>query len=142
MVMCQPHMEGQSNDNAKRHGVIVLITNSDREVIIVLNLSGSLRYDMNGRKRKAYKKNNPTVKKQRVSAKSFTPVTPDRIKDIQDHYDKYPSFTSPAGKGKGTLNSKWQAEKQEISKGYTVAPAYNKGAYQVIGKNNIKDIGK
>ena len=25
---------------------------------------------------------------------------------------------------------------------HTVAPAYNKGAYQVIGKENIKDIGK
>lgn len=25
---------------------------------------------------------------------------------------------------------------------YTVAPAYNKGAYQVIGKENIKDIGR
>jgi len=32
--------------------------------------------------------------------------------------------------------------KKEISKNYTVAPAYNKGAYQVIGKNNIKDIGR
>tara|TARA_A100001015_G_C14883221_1_gene669307 strand:+ start:27 stop:314 length:288 start_codon:yes stop_codon:yes gene_type:complete len=25
---------------------------------------------------------------------------------------------------------------------YTVAPAYNKGAYQLITKNNIKDIGR
>lgn len=25
---------------------------------------------------------------------------------------------------------------------YTVAPAYNKGAYQLITKDNIKDIGK
>ena len=40
------------------------------------------------------------------------------------------------------MDTKWQQEKQEISSGYTVAPAYNKGAYQVIGKNNIKDIGK
>ena len=30
----------------------------------------------------------------------------------------------------------------EESKNFTVAPAYNKGAYQVITKNNIKDIGK
>ena len=29
-----------------------------------MNYSGSLRYDMNGRKRKAYKKNNPTSKKR------------------------------------------------------------------------------
>ena len=33
----------------------------------------------------------------------------------------------------------WKAEE---SKNFTVAPAYNKGAYQVIGKNNIKDIGR
>ena len=32
--------------------------------------------------------------------------------------------------------------KKDISSGYTIAPAYNKGAYQVIGKDNIKDIGK
>ena len=25
---------------------------------------------------------------------------------------------------------------------YTVAPAYNKGAYQVISKENVKDIGR
>jgi len=25
---------------------------------------------------------------------------------------------------------------------YTVAPAYNKGAYQLISKHNVKDIGK
>jgi|TARA_B110000444_G_scaffold232646_1_gene241490 hypothetical protein len=30
----------------------------------------------------------------------------------------------------------------EVSRSYTVAPAYNKGAYQVISKENIKYIGK
>ena len=30
--------------------------------------------------------------------------------------------------------------KLEESKNFTVAPAYNKGAYQVISKSNIKDI--
>ena len=28
------------------------------------------------------------------------------------------------------------------SKEHTIAPAYNKGAYQVISKTNIKDIGR
>jgi len=32
--------------------------------------------------------------------------------------------------------------KKEISKQYPVAPAYNKGAYQVISNNDIKHIGK
>jgi hypothetical protein len=30
----------------------------------------------------------------------------------------------------------------EESKKFTIAPAYNKGAYQVITKNNVKDIGR
>ena len=30
----------------------------------------------------------------------------------------------------------------EESKKFTVAPAYNKGAYQVITKENVKDIGR
>lgn len=29
-----------------------------------------------------------------------------------------------------------------ISSKYTIAPAYNKGAYQVISKENVKDIGR
>jgi hypothetical protein len=32
--------------------------------------------------------------------------------------------------------------KVEISKQYTIAPAYNKGAYQVIPRKEVKDIGK
>ena len=32
--------------------------------------------------------------------------------------------------------------KLQESKNFTVAPAYNKGAYQVISKSNIKDIGR
>jgi len=30
----------------------------------------------------------------------------------------------------------------EESRNFTVAPAYNKGAYQVIPRSEIKDIGK
>jgi hypothetical protein len=32
--------------------------------------------------------------------------------------------------------------KKDISKQYTVSIAYNKGAYQVIPKKEVKDIGK
>ena len=35
-----------------------------------------------------------------------------------------------------------EARKVEISKQYTIAPAYNKGAYQVIPRKEVKDIGK
>jgi hypothetical protein len=42
--------------------------------------------------------------------------------------------------GSGTVPiENWKLQE---SKNFTVAPAYNKGAYQVITKNNIKDIGK
>ena len=43
----------------------------------------------------------------------------------------------PSGGTKPVNN--WRLEE---SKNFTIAPAYNKGAYQVITKNNVKDIGK
>jgi hypothetical protein len=33
-------------------------------------------------------------------------------------------------------------KRKRIEHNFTVAPAYNKGAYQVISKDDIKDIGK
>jgi len=113
----------------------------------MMNLGGSLRYDMHGRKRKNYKKNNPTkrINTTKAGIPAVTrPVTNETLEQHKEHLRKYPSM--PMGKskadGKGTKNMSWDKERQEISKGYTVAPAYNKGAYQVIGKNNIKDIGR
>lgn len=32
--------------------------------------------------------------------------------------------------------------RKTVSSNYTVAPAYNKGAYQVISRENVKDIGR
>ena len=34
------------------------------------------------------------------------------------------------------------SKKELIPHNFTIAPAYNKGPYQVISKNNIKDIGR
>ena len=107
----------------------------------MMNLSGSLRYDMNGRKRKAYKKNNSTVKKVRPIIVTRHLVEDPIAKELADARKKYPSMSDMKGSG-GQKNHLWEKEKLEISQGYTVAPAYNKGAYQVIGKANIKDIGK
>ena len=73
----------------------------------------------------------------------YKPKENPRVQAAREHREKYPSL--PMGQafaGKGTKNDSWESEKQKISSGYTVAPAYNKGAYQVIGKNNIKDIGR
>ena len=43
----------------------------------------------------------------------------------------------PSGGTKPVNN--WRLEE---SKKFTIAPAYNKGAYQVITKNTVKDIGR
>jgi len=32
--------------------------------------------------------------------------------------------------------------RKTVSEKYTIAPAYNKGAYQVISRENVKDIGR
>ena len=51
----------------------------------------------------------------------------------------------PSRMDMGNIDSctkKDNTEKLKISAGYTIAPAYNKGAYQVITKDNVKDIGK
>ena len=42
-------------------------------------------------------------------------------------------------RGTTTLADNWRLRE---GKKFTIAPAYNKGGYQVISSNNIKDIGK
>ena len=110
----------------------------------MMNMGGSLRYDMSGRKRKNYKKNNPTTKRVQSKSEPMKPQSNTVLEAHQEHMRKYPSMPMGTSKadGKGTKNTTWDNQKKEISSGYTVAPAYNKGAYQVIGKNNIKDIGR
>ena len=83
----------------------------------MINAVGSLRYDMHGRKRKT---NSLSTKKRGCSsAGRYTPTA----EEIQEQM-------------------RFEKEKQEISKGYTIAPAYNKGAYQVVPNSEIKCIGK
>ena len=106
-------------------------------------MGGSLRYDMSGRKRKNYKKNNPTTKRVQNTNKHMKVQHNAVLEAHKEHLKKYPSMPmGSSAAGKGTVNVSWDKEKKEIGQGYTAAPAYNKGAYQVIGKSNIKDIGK
>lgn len=105
----------------------------------MINYSGSLRYDMHGRKRKVRAKTAPV----RASKSEFKPMKLSeteraRVEDSKSHREKYPS----AGMGIGSSASADTSWKVEESKNFTVAPAYNKGAYQVIGKSNVKDIGR
>ncbi len=64
--------------------------------------------------------------------------TLDRMKEAEEHRQKYPAMISTGYSP--TKND--DSYKQEVSKNYTVAIGYNKGAYQVIPKNEIKSIGK
>jgi len=94
-------------------------------------IQGSMRYSPSGRKRKtnAYKKKaQPKFVAQKT--KNFKQV--EKLENI-------PSLIhSSKTKYKNEDNS-WKVEE---SKKFTVAPAYNKGAYQVIPKGDVKWIGK
>jgi len=50
----------------------------------------------------------------------------------------YPSFDS----GGIDVSKRDRSVNTQISAKYTIAPAYNKGAYQVIPNDNVRDIGK
>ena len=104
-----------------------------------INLGNSLRYDMTGRKRKT--KSLKTKKK--CHTMSYEPLKTNstqsnRIKEIEEHRKKYPSYKSKVD----YTPQKDVSWKQEESKKFTVAPAYNKGAYQVIPRKEVKWIGK
>jgi len=45
----------------------------------------------------------------------------------------------PIRSQKPMVDNSWKAE---VSKNFTIAPAYNKGAYQVIPRGDVKHIGK
>ena len=114
-------------------------------------IKGSLNYDQYGRKRK---------RKSRSSSRSRTlgfhpsntgsnPVRDTKQRGAVAQQGErrtctakvagsIPVSSTNAGKGTAVDNS-WRVE---ISKKYTVAPAYNKGAYQVIPPSDVEHIGK
>ena len=92
-------------------------------------VQGSVNHSFSGRKRGVTKSRKMT--KKRTGA--YVPSTPYR-RETKD----YPSLE---GGSYGALK-KDTTEQAEISSKFTVAPAYNKGAYQVISKEDIKHIGQ
>jgi len=87
---------------------------------------GSLRHTPCGRKRKALPRAKRYTREfKELETKSFyrreTPVYPSA--DIKGH-------------------NTYLVEKPKLDSKYTIAPAYNKGAYQVISTENVKDIGR
>jgi ClpP class serine protease len=53
----------------------------------------------------------------------------------------YPSAETKLGNG-GTIDHKQRQERLEISKQYSIVPAYNKGPYMVVGKEDLKTAGR
>ena len=92
-------------------------------------IQGSMRYSPSGRKRKtnAYKKK---------AQPKFVAQKTKKLKQVE----KLAEIPSMKSTGHCTVeDTSW---KVEASKSFTVAPAYNKGAYQVIPKGDVKWIGK
>ena len=101
-----------------------------------------MNYDQHGRRRKK------SARMRRSSSglghHSFTVATRDHaphaspvLEASRKHREKYPSL--PIGEYKPDIDKSYQ---KEISNQYTVSIPYNKGAYQVIPKDEVKHIGK
>lgn len=91
---------------------------------------GSMNHTYSGRKKKRLS----TAKKKRT----FSPLKVEQ--PYRRETPDYPSVSVTAQVANTSATS--TSYKREISSKYTIAPAYNKGAYQVISRENIKDIGK
>jgi len=92
---------------------------------------GSMNHTFSGRKKVRLQ----AAKSGRISVKSLNvAASPSYRRDTVS----YPSVEEA-----GAVSSRDMSDyKAEISSKYTIAPAYNKGAYQVISRDNVKHIGK
>ena len=90
-------------------------------------VQGSMRYTTSGRKRK-------TNVWRKVKPQAFVSES---VKKQVVKLDEIPSMKSTGHCT--TADNSWKVEE---SKKFTVAPAYNKGAYQVIPRGDVKWIGK
>lgn len=88
---------------------------------------GSLRHTYSGRKRK------PLPKAKRYEPK-FEPL------QVTEPYRRETKHYRSADDGVGICEAPDRSYAQNAS--FTIAPAYNKGAYQVISSENVKDIGR
>ena len=54
----------------------------------------------------------------------------------------YHSLSNSTNLGGGTIDVKTQMERIEVSKQYSIVPAYNKGPYMVVSKEDLKTAGR
>ena len=95
-------------------------------------VKGSLNYDQFGRKRK----------KKTTKARKSTNQRTKTFKRSINTTNSSNNTIYPSAKPTEYKTPEDTSYKKEISKQYTVSIAYNKGAYQVIPKSEVKDIGK
>ena len=100
-------------------------------------IKGTLNYEQHGRRRKTVKAKRKT---NRSKWKSIGAVAQSAERRLCTAKVESSNLSSSTNAGKGTkVDNSW---KLEISKKYTIAPAYNKGAYQVIPREDVEHIGK
>lgn len=92
---------------------------------------GSIGHTYSGRKRKTTR-----------SRKTKLVVRSTATMPSYSNYRETPNYPSNTSASCNTTVDPQREEKLKIAQNYTVAVAYNKGAYQVISKANVKDIGK
>jgi hypothetical protein len=91
-------------------------------------VSGSINYTTSGRKRK-------TLRNSRNKPFGCEPIPTYEHPRRTKHIPSLSTSLCQTTKADTTMQ-------QEVSSTYTIAPAYNKGAYQVISKSSLKDIGR
>lgn len=89
---------------------------------------GSMNYTYSGRKRKTVRSTS-----KRIVSKGLYTAPQTYRRDVPNY---------PSKEDVGFAVVKDSSYKKEISSKYTIAPAYNKGAYQVISRENVEDIGR
>ncbi len=112
----------------------------------MLDFSGSLRYDMHGRKRKTKALSKPKKYHTKYHTPNFDKPVNRNKQVLQEYKDKYLVKSAPLmsdyDRAKEMQREQERKMRVQESSKYTIAPAYNKGAYQVIPRQCVKDIGR
>ena len=111
----------------------------------MINAVNSLRYDMHGRKRKTNSLSKPkkkshsfnTSRSYEASSRAPKPSYMSDLRDLKARLENEDQRIKRIKEEKA-----FNEERLKISSNYAIAPAYNKGAYQVIPKSDLKYIGK
>ena len=96
-------------------------------------IHGSMRHYPSGKKKKTNYWTKPKPRQREF--KKHIPETP-------GFWRETPQIPSKGVSGASSNPSPTPEYKKEVSGKYTVAPAYNKGGYQVIPRKEVEDIGK